>query len=235
MKRPDLDYSNPVPFTLRQRISLTIVSHFVALLMRVVCSTCRVELRNVQHLAQVQERYGAALLLFWHEAIPLGAWRYRRTGIHTLTSYSYDGELVTRVVARLGIGALRGSSSRGGSDAMHRMSTALSQGVSVIFTPDGPRGPRREMKAGAAVLSARTKMPVIPNAFAVTRCWRMKSWDKMVIPKPFSTIVCEYGEPVAACESEDEAAIEVKRDELERAMVALQERLDREVTRAVSE
>lgn len=234
MKRPELDYSNPVPFTLRQRITLTIVSHFVALLMRVICGTCRVEIRNPQHLMQAQQGDSAALLLFWHEVIPLAAWRYRGSGIHTLTSYSYDGELVARVVGHLGIGALRGSSSRGGSDAMHRMSMALSQGVSVIFTPDGPRGPRRELKAGAAVLSARTKMPVIPNAFAATRCWRMKSWDRMVIPKPFSTIVCEYGEPVAACESEDEAAIEAKRAELERTMVALQERLDREVSRAVS-
>ena len=227
MNHPELDYSTPVTFTFRQRVALSILPRLVALIVRVLFSTCRVEVRNAHHHYDAEKRYGCVLIVFWHEGLPLASWRYRNMGCHTLTSYSYDGEFGTRVIAKLGIRALRGSSSRGGSDALKRMEAALSHGVTLVLMPDGPRGPRRKMKAGAAVLGARTGAPVIPTALAATRCWRMKSWDKMVIPKPFSTIVCDYGEPVWPGTGQEREAIDETRKEIERALNALQENLER--------
>lgn len=226
MSRPDLDYSTPVTFTFRQRVSLAVLPRLVVLIIRVLFGTCRVEERNADLHAKAEAKHGCVMLAFWHETLALAGWRYRNTGYHTLTSYSYDGELGARVVTQLGLHALRGSSSRGGSDALHRMQAAIACGITIGLTPDGPRGPRRELKSGAAVLGARTGVPVVPVGFAVTRCWRMKSWDRMVIPKPFSTIVCEYGEPVWPCTGEDETAVEAKRAEIERALNAVQQRVE---------
>lgn len=228
MNHPELDYSTPVSFTFRQQLSLTLLAPLVALVMRLLFGTCRVEVRNGHYHGDAEKRLGCVLLVFWHEVLPLAAWRYRGSGYHTLTSYSYDGEFVARVISWLGLRALRGSSSRGGGDALLRMQAAIDRRVTIGFTPDGPRGPRREMKPGAAVLGARTGVPVVPAGLAVTRCWRMKSWDKMVFPKPFSTIVCEYGEPIGPCAGEDTAAIEAKRLEIDAALNAVQRKVERD-------
>jgi hypothetical protein len=226
VNHPELDYSTPVTFSFRQRVALSIVPRLVALIVRVLFGTCRVEVRNEHYHRGAEKKFGCAMLVFWHEALPLAMWCYRRREYHTLTSYSYDGEIIARVVGSFGLRALRGSSSRGGHDALIRMEATIKQRVTIALTPDGPRGPRRKLKAGAAVLGERTGVPVVPVAFAVTRCWRMKSWDRMVFPKPFSTILCEYGEPVWPGAVQGREPVEARRDEIERALNSVQERLE---------
>jgi lysophospholipid acyltransferase (LPLAT)-like uncharacterized protein len=226
VNHPDLDYSTPVTFTLRQRISLSISSTLVALVIRIICLSCRLEVRNAQYHHDTEKDHGCIVLVFWHEVLPLAMWYYRNTNYHTLTSYSRDGELITRIIGKLGIRALRGSSSRGGREALVRMEKAIQHGVTVAITPDGPRGPRRELKAGTAVLAVRGNAPVVPVAFAITRCWRMKSWDKMVIPKPFSTIVCEYADPIWPSGAKDMDQIAAMRLKINTALNAVQERAE---------
>ena len=228
MIRPDIDYSTPVSFSLRERISLTITSHLIALVLRVICVTCKMTIRNSSYREDAEKKYGAVIVAFWHEVLPLAVWKYRNSGINTLTSYSRDGDMIARVVAQFGIPAMRGSSSRGGREALQRMTHAVQQGVTVAITPDGPRGPRRELKLGPAVVSARASAPVLPLGIAVSRCWRMKSWDRMVIPKPFARIVCEYGEAIAASDVLDRDAVDSKRLEIEQALNAVQERVEQE-------
>jgi hypothetical protein len=229
LSHPELDYSSPVAFSLRDRLVLTVLPPIIALAMKLLFATCRVEIRNGRRHAEAQARHGRVILAFWHEVLPLAAWRYRRTGYHTLTSYSYDGELVARVIRYLGLDAVRGSSSRGGSDALRRMEEALRHGVTIGLTLDGPRGPRRESKAGVAILSARSGIPVVPVGLAVTRCWRMKSWDRMVVPKPFSRIVCAYGDPLNPPPNELQGTVESARREIESALNRTQEDLEREL------
>lgn len=229
MSAPDLDYSSPVAFSLRQRVSLAIASFIIVCVMRIMFGTCRLRIERQHFEDEARRSTGCAVLAFWHEVAPLAAWRFRHADYHTLTSYSYDGEMAARVIRRLGIHALRGSSSRGGSDALKRMESAAAQGKTIGLTLDGPRGPRRVAKPGAAILSARTGVSIVPTALAVTRCWRMKSWDRMVIPKPFATIVCAYGPPIPPCASEDESAVEQKRAEIERTLEEAQIELERAV------
>jgi hypothetical protein len=210
-------------------VTLALLSPTLAFLFRLFCLTCRVEVRGHGAVTEEIERHGAVVLAFWHEVLPLAAWKYRGTGYHTLTSYSYDGELIARIIRHLGLAALRGSSSRGGGEALKQMETALRMGVTIGFTLDGPRGPRREAKPGVAVLAARSGIPTVPVALAATRCWRMKSWDRMAIPKPFSRIVCVHGAALKAPGEDDDAIIEQHRHNVERELNQLQAAIEREL------
>lgn len=174
-------------------------------------------------------RTGHAVLCFWHETLPLAIYTYRNTGFHTLTSYSYDGEIAARLIEPFGLHALRGSSSRGGAEALRELEKAIQLVPIVGITNDGPKGPRRESKPGPAILAARTQNPIIPNAFAITRCKRMKSWDRLIFPAPFSRIVCAYGPAIDPPSDTSEEAIESTRLELELAMNRLQESLESEL------
>lgn len=200
-----------------------------ALFHRLLCSTCSIEVRAESHLRDVEKEHGRAIIGFWHEVLPLAIWTQRGTGYHTLTSYSYDGELAARVIDPFGIHAVRGSSSRGGREALVQLETALNIGVSIGITLDGPRGPRRVSKPGAAVLSGKTSTPIIPLVLGAPRVWRMRSWDRMVLPKPFTGIVCLYGEPIAPARNTTPDEVERVRAQVERDLNRLQGELEDEL------
>ncbi len=101
-------------------------------------------------------------------------------------------------------------------------------GCIVGWTLDGPRGPRREAKAGIAYVAARTGFPIIPNAFAVSKSWRLNSWDRMPIPKPGARIICSFGAPIDPPPDTSAAAIEKTRMEVESALNRLHADIERE-------
>jgi hypothetical protein len=150
---------------------------------------------------------------------------FRNTGYHTLASYAFDAELGMRVLRRLGIPSVRGSSSRGGSEALHGLELALQHGV-VGWTIDGPKGPRRVAKPGVAILAARAQAPVIPLALHASACWRFNSWDRLGIPKPFCRISIAYGDAIPPPPDETPEAIEETRTRVERELNALHEMLE---------
>jgi lysophospholipid acyltransferase (LPLAT)-like uncharacterized protein len=92
--------------------------------------------------------------------------------------------------------AVRGSSSKGGSEALRDLAVVLQHVSVVALTLDGPHGPRRIAKPGAAILAARTGVPIIPHAFAVRSAWRLQSWDQFMIAKPFAQVISVYGAPI---------------------------------------
>ena len=149
--------------------------------------------------------------------------------MHTLTSYSFDGELAARTVARFGLKSLRGSSSRGGTDALRQLETAANLGCLIGWTLDGPRGPRRIAKAGAAYVAARTGLPIVPNAYALSKCWRFNSWDRMSLPKPGARIICRYGAPIAPPPNTSSTAVEETRVAIETALNRLHAEIEQEV------
>jgi hypothetical protein len=173
------------------------------------------------------ETEGRAIVAIWHESMGLAACHYRNTGFHTLTSYSFDGEFGARVVKRFGLSAVRGSSSKGGSDAVANLAEALNHVQAVGFTLDGPRGPRRVAKPGVAILSARTRTPIIPHAFAVYPAWRLRSWDQFPIPKPFGRIISAYGPPIPPPRDRSPDAVEEVRLAAERALNGLHEEIEK--------
>jgi lysophospholipid acyltransferase (LPLAT)-like uncharacterized protein len=132
----------------------------------------------------------------WHETILMSVWYHRDQDVHVMISASRDGELISTIGKFFGYTAVRGSSSRGGQEATREMVDFLKAGKRCAITPDGPRGPRRQMKPGAVNIARLTGCPVVPFGFAAERCWRLKSWDEFIIPKPFSRAVFVYGEPI---------------------------------------
>ena len=159
----------------------------------------------------------------------LACWIYRGHNVHTLTSHSYDGELAARVIRRFGLEAVRGSSSMGGADGLHQMQTAALQIPQLGFTLDGPRGPRRVAKAGIGVLAARTQLPVVPLAIVPARCLRLRSWDRLPVPRPFSRIVYAFGEPIPAPASDGEGDVEKMRLAVEQKLNGLHGVIETEV------
>jgi len=179
---------------------------------------CRHEIRYRHHLDNALTEHGHAIFGLWHEAMALLAFHHQGMNYHSTASYSFDGELAARMVTYFGVETVRGSSSGGGSQALEQLQRALALVPCVGITLDGPRGPRRVAKPGAAVLAARGRVPIVPLAGAVSRAWRMRSWDRFPIPKPFGRIICAYGAPISPPADDSPEAVEVTRLELEGAL-----------------
>ena len=153
------------------------------------------------------ERQGEPFILaFWHRHLLLMPYAYRGRRISVLVSQSEDGELIARTVARLGIDSTRGSSSRGGVSGMKALLRKAAEGWDIAFTPDGPRGPLREVQPGVVLAAAATGLPIQPVAVAASRAKLLRSWDRFVVPVPFSTVHFVYGEPLGVERRGDTAA-----------------------------
>lgn len=194
---PDIEYSSPNVWTPRQRLTLTVAPPLIGGALKLLSRTCHVDVRRLEGYERAQREHGRVIIAFWHETLLLALWMYRNRGYHTLTSLSFDGELAARACHQFGLYAVRGSSSQGGLAAVRQLEQLLvDHATTVGLTLDGPKGPRRVAKPGAALLAMKTGVPILPCAFAAAPCWRLRSWDRMMVPKPFSRIVCVYGDPV---------------------------------------
>ena len=191
-----LRYDSPLPFTVRQRFILNLGPPIIAATARLLSRSCRHEQRGLESWESLTKGRGQAIVAVWHESLILAAYDYRHKGLHTLASYSFDAEWASRALGRLGIQSVRGSSSNGGGQALRDLAVVLGHGGSVMLALDGPRGPRRAAKPGVAILAARTGVPIIPHAFAVRPAWRLGSWDRLSIAKPFSRVISMYGPAV---------------------------------------
>ena len=137
-----------------------------------------------------------------------------------LVSRSRDGELITRIMSRFGIDGARGSSSRGGSDALRELLRELErpQGRDIGITPDGPRGPRGKVQDGVLVLAARSGRPIYPVTTRYSRFWELPSWDRFQIPQPGAICRVVFGPEVAAPRNLQPSELNRVRGELERAL-----------------
>lgn len=180
--------------------------------------TWRIEWKGAHGL---DERPGPAegcIFAFWHARMLPLAFTHRGRGGAVLVSRSRDGELIARVLERLGFVTARGSSTRGGGEAALEMVARAGEGRMLGITPDGPRGPAERVKPGLAWLASRTGRPVVPLAAAADRAWVLRSWDAFRVPMPFARVCVGLGEPVIVPPGLDEQAAEAWRDRLEEAL-----------------
>ncbi len=182
---------------------------------RALRSTVRVRHHGA---AAVRAREAAGqrfILAFWHRHLLLMPYAYRGRRISVLISRSRDGELIARTVARFGIDASRGSSSRGGAAGLRDLLRKAAAGYDLAFTPDGPRGPAGVVQPGVILAAAATGLPVFPVAIAASRCRRLRSWDRFLVPLPLATVHIVYGEafnvPRGEARAPDAAAAELGR------------------------
>ena len=180
-------------YTLPQRVALAIVPRLAALLIRAVGATLRYE--DTLGLGAVRGDLipGPSVYAFWHRSLLLAAHRFRHLGIAILISRSFDGELIARTVERLGFVAVRGSSSRGGSTGLRQLETAYLQGRRCAITADGPKGPAMQAKPGAAQLARLVETTWVGTFYVLPeRAWVLKTWDRFLIPKPFSRVIIAW-------------------------------------------
>ena len=193
-----------------------LISFLAANLIRGLRATVKLRHHGDERLRDWERRGERFILAFWHRHLLLMPYSYRGKRISVLVSQSQDGELIARTVARLGIDSSRGSSSRGGAAGMRSILRKAAEGWDIAFTPDGPRGPLREVQPGVILAAAATGLPIQPVALAATRRKELRSWDRFVVPMPFSTVHFVYGEPLAV----------ERRGDLEAAGAELKRRLD---------
>ena len=144
-----------------------------------------------------EDEVGSPLIwAFWHSRLLPLVFFYRKQDIYVLVSRSTDGEIISRVLNSMGFRTIRGSSSRGGMASLREIIEKLKQPIRVAFTPDGPTGPPEEVKIGVVAASKKSNVPIIPVATSANRMWKLKSWDKFLIPKPFATIEIRMGKPI---------------------------------------
>jgi len=178
-----------------------------------------------ERIDQFWRKKAPVIVTFWHSRMAFLPFVYRGHGVKVLISPSRDGELVSRVLGYFGLETVRGSSSRQGAEALLKMEQAMREGFEAGITPDGPRGPAREIKPGVIELARRTGAPIVPLTFASGRKIRFKSWDRFELPLPFSRGFFIWGRPFRVkAESRD---FEEERKNLEKLMNELTEEADR--------
>lgn len=228
MKIPGIVYSSPNQYSAKQRLMLSILPPLMAGAFKALNGSCRWEVRHLDRLDGVIEREGTAILGTWHEATGVLLSMHKGRNFHSTSSFSYDGELAARVVSYFDVETVRGSSSKGGSLALEQMEKVAPHVPCVGITLDGPRGPRRVAKPGVAVLAARVQKPIVPNACAVDRAWRLRSWDRFIIPRPFAHVLVEFGEPIAPPETDRPEHVEPVRQQVEHALNEMHKKIEAE-------
>ncbi len=176
-------------------------------------ATVRIRFHGDERIREWERTGTHFILAFWHRHLLLMPYAYKGRRISVLISQSQDGELIARTVARLGIDSSRGSSSRGGIAGMRSLLRKAAEGWDIAFTPDGPRGPLREVQPGVILAAAATGLPILPVAIAASRAKLLRSWDRFLVPLPFSKVHIVYGEPLSVERRGDlgVAATELKR------------------------
>lgn len=192
-----------------------------AALLRTLAATWRLDVRDVTAY-EAEVRNGArCIFALWHARLLPLTLTHRGRHVAVLVSRHRDGELITRVVERMGYVTARGSSTRGGEEGLREMIEWAEKGHLLTITPDGPRGPAEIVKPGLVYLASRTGLPVIPVTAAAWPEWRLRSWDGFRIPRPFARVNVSYGPPIRVPPDIDRDEIERWRVEIENALVTL--------------
>jgi lysophospholipid acyltransferase (LPLAT)-like uncharacterized protein len=140
-----------------------------------------------------------------------------------LISASRDGDFIANWIERSGYGTIRGSSSRKGVIALRQLMDTLAANGNVLFTPDGPRGPVYQVSQGVVFLAQKSGAPIVPIHMEYSSCWRMKSWDRFVVPRPFATLRAVFGAPIRIAPLSQPEQFEAEQLRLQDAMMSLVE------------
>lgn len=203
----------------RSHFFQSILAWLVAMYMRLVYKTSQWQIFNRSHF----ETYGGTnkpgIACFWHNRLGMMAYgRLPGMKFSVLISGHADGRVISKAMAHLGIGTITGSTSKGSSEAIRKLLQTLHKGECVAVTPDGPRGPRFSVNIGLLKIAAKAGVDLIPMTYSTSRRVLVNSWDRFILPLPFSKGVIMYGEPIRLSKNASE-------QELNKSLQLLQERL----------
>lgn len=180
---------------LRHPIAIKSAAFVLSVWLRTWISMCPVREQFADAATNPKKRQGRYLYVFWHENVIPATTIYVKTGVQAMVSEHRDGELITQIARCLGGDTIRGSSTRGGERALRTM-LERSGDTRLAITPDGPRGPRRQMPLGPVYLASRAGIPIVPVGLCSKKAFRINSWDRMAIPRPFMPIYVLGGTPI---------------------------------------
>ena len=189
----------------------------------------RIRFVNAETLFGRWQRGEQVIVAFWHDRLVMMPIAYGGHKLCIMNSQHRDGEIATRALARWGIRSVRGSATRGGVAGFMQLVNAFRDGYDLAVVPDGPRGPRHVVKPGIIHLARATGAPIIPVTYAATRKRQLRSWDRLMIPLPFSQVLYVAGESLEVPRNTTDEEIEAKRRTLEERLNQITERAETEV------
>jgi lysophospholipid acyltransferase (LPLAT)-like uncharacterized protein len=205
-------------FSYGQRVAIAIVPRLVALLLRLLNRSLRYE-TVLEPGAEPAKPPALQVWCFWHRClIPCACYFHGKFSPVVLISQSFDGELIARTIERLGFPTARGSSTRSGGSALWALAKAVERGHGAVFTADGPRGPVYKVKPGAVKLAQVTGYAIGIFYAHPENAWILRSWDRFLIPKPFSRVAISWGRQIEVPQTDDPVMLEAKRLEVEAAL-----------------
>ncbi|WP_297901829.1 lysophospholipid acyltransferase family protein [uncultured Campylobacter sp.] len=185
--------------SLKKRLFFRASEYLIFILIWCIFLTCRVKFTPTK----LPEK--PCVVVFWHGRLAMMSFAYRRWWLRdfgskrrakVIISDHKDGEIITRVISHFGIGAIRGSSFKGGARALMGAIKEIKSGTDIIITPDGPRGPLHSVADGAVILAQRLNLDIYALNYEASSFWKFHSWDEMVLPKPFSRINYSLSAPL---------------------------------------
>lgn len=189
-------FSHAVVKVRESRLALRLVPWLAAGLMRCLYRLLRVTHINQAYPEDCLGRGERIIVAFWHGRLLMMPFLYPDLPRAILISQHRDGEYISRIATILGSHVIRGSATRGGVRAFKQMIRGLKEGLNLVITPDGPKGPRAKVKSGVIELARLTRAPIVPVSFSAARRRFLKSWDAFLVPLPFSRAVYMWGEPI---------------------------------------
>ena len=216
----------------RKPVVAAALSWLAARYIRLVWRTGRWTVENGDTAADFVKQGKPFIACFWHGRMLMipNAWEYAAP-VSILISQHRDGVFISRTLRHLGVGTITGSSSRGGGNALIAIVRALKRGEYIGITPDGPRGPRMRAAPGAVSAAKLSGAVLLPVSFTAARSRVFSSWDRFVLPFPFTRGVVRIGEPIAVPREADDNLSEQLRQKLERSLIDLTANLDSEFGR----
>lgn len=187
--------------------------------LRALASTWRVSFVNPEIVSNLRLRRQPFIYLLWHGTLLPLTWVHRNRNVVAMISEHSDGEIIARLVHSIGYKTVRGSTTRGAARALLGACRVIEEGACLAVTPDGPRGPAESVAPGAAIIAQRTGAPMVPVSLKASSAWRLNSWDRFMIPKPFARVHVAYGDPITV--DADSARDAARETELIRSGIAL--------------
>ncbi|TRZ74660.1 MAG: DUF374 domain-containing protein [Deltaproteobacteria bacterium] len=205
---------------------------FAYYLVRGYLSLIRIRAVNEEMTLQYLKSGQKMIVAIWHQRIIPVVGYAKKFSVYApsaMISQSRDGDIIAGVASLLNFRPIRGSSSRGGKGALADMIADLAENQVAVHALDGPRGPRGVVKPGLIVMAQSTGVPIVPVYISVDRAWVLNSWDRTLIPKPFSKVTVRWDKPISVPEHLNEEAFESTRKRIEQHMKENQTRDDREL------
>jgi lysophospholipid acyltransferase (LPLAT)-like uncharacterized protein len=217
---------------IRDRLLLFLASCLGPILIGLLGKTLKIQWVGKENLDLIRKENKAVVYAFWHGRMLVFTYSHRKRKIHVLISQHRDGEYIARIIHRLGFVSVRGSTTRGGSKALFEMCDKTAAGFDVAVSPDGPKGPGFRVHPGIIYVAQRSGMPIVPISNSAENRWNLSSWDRFLIPKPFSKTVIMLGQPVYVSPQATSEQLEEKRRELEQRLLDLTDKADNYFLRA---